>query len=62
MAKTPNHKRLAAELYILQKQQLESIENATFCGWTPDASAQYNKRADRIELLLSRLAVPDKTP
>ena len=52
---------LAAELSLLRKQQLGSIENAIFCGWTPEAKADHEKRADRIELLMLQLAKFDET-
>ena len=61
MADSQNRARLLAEMSLLRKQQLESMENATFCGWTPEATADRDKRADRIQLLLSWLAGLDGT-
>ena len=62
MADSPKRTRLLAEMSVLRKQQLESIENAAFFGWTPEAKADHDERADRMELLLSRLAGLDETP
>jgi hypothetical protein len=53
---------LFAEISLLQKQQLKSFEAATFFGWTPEAKADHDKRADRMDLLCSRLAELDGTP
>lgn len=62
MAESPNRKRLVAEMSLLRRQQLESIENAAFVGWTPEAKADHDKRAERMELLGRRLAGLDETP
>jgi hypothetical protein len=61
MADSPQTGRLVAEISLLRKQQLESIENATFFGWSPEAKADHEKRADRIQLLILQLAKLDKT-
>lgn len=34
---------VVAEMSLLQKQQLESFDDATFFGWTPDAKADHDK-------------------
>lgn len=62
MADSEKRARLVAEMSLLRKQQLESIEKATFCGWTPEAETDQDKRADRIELLLRRLAELGEMP
>ncbi len=62
MANSAKRARLVAEMSLLRKQQLELIEAATFFGWTPEAKADHDKRADRMELLLHRLVELDETP
>ena len=62
MANSPKHARLVAEMSLLQKQQLESIDNAAFCGWTAIAKAEHDRRADRLDLLLRQLAELVETP
>lgn len=62
MAYSNERANVAAEMSLLQKQQLESIKKATFVGWTAEAKADHDKRADRMDLLLGRLAELDKTP
>jgi hypothetical protein len=56
MADSAERANLVAEIFLLRRQQLESIENAAFVGWTVEAQADHDKRADRVELLLHRLA------
>ena len=60
MADSAKRARLVAEIALLRKQQLESIENAAFLGWTAEAKADHDKRADRVELLVRRLAERDE--
>jgi hypothetical protein len=61
MADSPKRPRVVAELAILRKQQIESIENASFVGWNTEGKADHDERADRIELLILQLAKLDKT-
>ena len=61
MPDSPKTAEQVAEMSLLRKQQLGSIENATFIGWTPEAKSDHEKRADRIELLILQLAKFDKT-
>lgn len=62
MADSPKRARLVAEIALLQRQQLDCLENAVFCGWTTEAKADHENREDRIELLLRRLAELGETP
>lgn len=62
MADSPKREKLVAEIALLRKQQLDSLDNAFFVGWTARATADYEQRADRIELLVIRLAKLDVTP
>lgn len=61
MANSPKRARLVAEMSLLRKQQLELIEAAAYFGWTPEAKVDHDKRADRMKLLLRRLAELDET-
>lgn len=62
MADSPKRARLVAEIDLLQRQQLDCLENAVFCGWTIEGRADHEKRQDRIELLLRRLAELGEKP
>jgi hypothetical protein len=53
---------VVAEISLLRKQQLESLEDSAFCGWTAESEADHEKRSDRMELLLHRLAELDQKP
>lgn len=55
MKSTNRRAELAAELAKLHEQQMESLTNATFAGWTPDQTAAHQKRSDRILALTSEL-------
>lgn len=61
MAESAERARLVAEISLLRKQQLESIDNASFLGWTAEAKVDHDKRANLIELLSRRLE-SDETP
>lgn len=46
---------LVAELAKLHEQQMESITNATFAGWTQEQKVEHEKRSGRILALSSEL-------
>lgn len=62
LADSPKRERLVAEITLLRRQQIDCIENATFFGWTTEAKADHERRADRLEVLVHRLAKLDMTP
>ena len=62
MADSKRRAALVAEICRLQRQQSESVETAIFCGWTLETKAGHDQRADRLELLLPRVAELDQTP
>ena len=61
MADSEKRASLVAEICLLRRQQSDSIETAGFCGWTPETKAEHDQRADRLELLLPRVAELDQT-
>ncbi len=46
---------LLAEVAELSKQQLSTIEDATFVGWTAEHRAAFYKRSNRLQSLLRQL-------
>jgi hypothetical protein len=56
MADSPKRARLLAEIYLLRKEQRESIDRAVFFGWSAETKAEHDKRADRLESLFRHLA------
>jgi hypothetical protein len=56
MAHDNERANVVGEMTLLRKQQLESLENLAFYGWSEEAKPAHDKRADRIALLFHRLA------
>ena len=52
---TNRRAELVAELAKLHEQQMESITNATFAGWTSEQNVEHEKRSGRILALTSEL-------
>ena len=48
MKPTNRRSELASELSALHEQQIESLREATFTGWTPEQKTEHEKRKDRI--------------
>lgn len=46
---------LTAELTALHEQQIESLREATFTGWTSEEKAEHEQRKDHIAELQSEL-------
>jgi hypothetical protein len=57
MAFSTRREELSAEIPEIRKLQMESNRQATFGGWTREAEAAHEMRADRIAALLRELAV-----
>jgi len=52
--------KLVAEIAKLWGQQSDDLAEGMFCGWTVEQEAEHRKRADRLELLVRRLATLDE--
>lgn len=48
---------LTAELTSLHEDQIESLREATFTGWTPEQKVEHEKRKDRIAERVSKFGV-----
>ena len=46
---------LTAHIAALRKQQIAANDRAIYCGWTPETTAEYDKRADLLATLHRRL-------
>lgn len=46
---------LTAQITSLHQDQIESLREATFTGWTPEQKAEHEKRKDRISELQREL-------
>jgi hypothetical protein len=62
MAPNPSRAELVSELAELHGQQLRSMADATFVGWTSEQLAAHQKRSDRISQLQRDLDARDGTP
>jgi len=51
---------LVAKIIELRRQQSEAAANAMFGCWTREQEAEYQKRADRLALLVLRLDTLDE--
>jgi hypothetical protein len=61
MAFSAKRKELLAEIAEIRRLQMESNREATFGGWTRQAEAAHEMRADRIAALGRELAVLGET-
>jgi hypothetical protein len=61
MAFSAKRKELLAEIAEIRRLQMESNREATFGGWTRQAEAAQELRADRIAALGRELAVLGET-
>jgi L-arabinose isomerase len=61
MAFSAKRKELLAEIAEIRRLQMESNREATFGGWTRQAEAAQEMRADRIAALGRELAVLGET-
>jgi hypothetical protein len=50
-----SREEVLAEIAEMGRLQVESNRDATFCGWTREAEAIHDKRADLIAALLREL-------
>jgi hypothetical protein len=48
MKSTNRRAELTTEITALHKQQIESLRDATFTGWTPEEKAEQERRKDLI--------------
>jgi len=48
MKPTSRRSELASEITELHEQQIESLREATFTGWTAEQKTEHEKRKDRI--------------
>jgi hypothetical protein len=61
MAFSAKRKELLAEIAEIRRLQMETNREATFGGWTRQAEAAHEMRADRIAALCRELAVLGET-
>jgi hypothetical protein len=54
------HDELVAEIAKLQKEQLKSLADARFGGWSREEEAAHRKRSDRLAFLISELKAEDR--
>jgi hypothetical protein len=57
MEKVFKRAELLSQVTGLRQQQDESNERATYLGWTVETMSEYEKRANLLAVLLTRLAV-----
>jgi hypothetical protein len=55
MPPTTRRAELTAQITALHEDQIESLRDATFTGWTPEEKAEQQKRSDRIAALTREL-------
>jgi hypothetical protein len=55
MKSTNRRAELATEITALRQQQIESLRDVTFTGWTPEEKAEHERRKDRIATLQREL-------
>jgi len=48
MTSTNRRAELITEITTLHQQQIESLRDATFTGWTPEDKAEHERRKDLI--------------
>jgi hypothetical protein len=60
MASDTTRSELMAAIDELRKDQMESNRQATFGGWTREAEAAHERRADRMAILRRQLAALDE--
>lgn len=60
MASDTKREQLIAAIAELRKAHMESNREATFGGWTREAEAAHERRADRIATLVRELAALDE--
>ncbi len=59
---TGKHSELTTKIAALRKQQFAASEHATYCGWTPETVAEYDKRADLLAMFTTRLEQTSRPP
>lgn len=60
MASPRTRSEVVTEIAQLRQEQMESIKEAVFVGWTPKEHALQEKRSKRLRLLLVELEALDR--
>jgi len=55
MTSTNRRTELATEITALHQEQIESLRDVTFTGWTPEEKAEHERRKDRLAELQREL-------
>lgn len=55
MESSTRRAQLVAQLQELHEQQMQSLRDATFMGWTPEERSEHRKRADQIAAMTREL-------